>query len=513
MKRPLQLKENGSVLITTMMAVTILTLICATSLYVTSQNLTAGMQVASWQQALSAAESGVDRGIRALNSNDWTNWRTAAYPSPAASYLLPTSEANMSPAPTPTATGPDSSHYNYFPSNLSTITMQGEGALTLSHWVTIDQAGMPATEDTSGKQWYRIRSTGMAGITGPSRVSMNRLDNDLRNTISLVYNRKGGSTLGPTRTIECIMSPVTTSIWVRGITAVNWFSLSGGMVIDSFNSTDPWKSTGGLYDVGKRQSHGDVATTNSTSSDFRNTSVYGNVAYSGPAIKNTTPGVTGQIATPGPATPAAVSAPSWSNGTYVSYGGGSPPFTTTAAANKAFIKVNGDFTVPGGTTLALVAGKDSSNNPITNITIWVTGKLTTSGSGFISQDPAVKITWYVGKDITVSGSSYQNSSGQAANLTINAYGPSNSKLTISGSAAFVGAINAPNYSATISGGGDFSGALIANNVTMSGGSNFHYDEALNGGNSAVIGNYAFASWFEDNSDPQRKDSGRNTIIY
>jgi len=108
----------------------------------------------------------------------------------------------------------------------------------------------------------------------------------------------------------------------------------------------------------------------------------------------------------------------------------------------------------------------------------------------------------VGKDITVSGTSYNNIGGQAADLTIYAYGPSGSKVTVSsGSANFVGAIDAPNYDTTISGGADYVGALISNTLTMSGGSSFHYDESLNKGGSSTGGNYAFASWFEDNSDP------------
>src|SRR6266446_5872116 len=64
--------ERGSVLLVALLTITILTLICATSLYVTSQNANAGMQTASWQQALTGAESGVDQAIRALNTSSWS---------------------------------------------------------------------------------------------------------------------------------------------------------------------------------------------------------------------------------------------------------------------------------------------------------------------------------------------------------------------------------------------------------------------------------------------------------
>ena len=58
MKANQTVNENGSVLVTTMMTMTILAMICATSLYIAAQNSGTGMQTAGWQQALTAAESG-----------------------------------------------------------------------------------------------------------------------------------------------------------------------------------------------------------------------------------------------------------------------------------------------------------------------------------------------------------------------------------------------------------------------------------------------------------------------
>ena len=67
----------------------------------------------------------------------------------------------------------------------------------------------------------------------------------------------------------------------------------------------------------------------------------------------------------------------------------------------------------------------------------------------------------------------------------------------------LGIVNAPGYDATISGSGSYIGALIADTLTISGSASFHYDEALSDGASSAVGNYSFASWFEDNSDPAR----------
>ena len=202
--------EQGTVLITALMTITILTLLSATSLYIVSQNQTTGTQTASWHQSLGAAESGVDQAIAALNTDNWANWRAATYATPS-QYGLPASEpspaSSFSAAPTSTA-GPDSSHYYFLPSTALQQTMAGEGALTTQAWVTVDTAGMSASQDGNGQQRYRIRSTGKSLVVGPARASMNRLDAELRNTISTNFSRKGEATTGPTRTIEVIMSPL-----------------------------------------------------------------------------------------------------------------------------------------------------------------------------------------------------------------------------------------------------------------------------------------------------------------
>jgi hypothetical protein len=492
MKRNFSRKDQASVLITALLTITILTMICATSLYVTSQTANAGMQTASWHQSLTGAESGVDAAVRALNTGIWTDWKTVN------SSTLPTVEPT--PGGTDAAVRPSSTQYNWLPSSALTVSFPGsEGATSISSWVTIDTAGMSAAQDTNGKQWYRVRATGQAAVSGPARVSANKLDNALRNTIGLKFNRKGGSVLGPTRTIEVIMQALTTSDWGRGLTLKNWLSMSGGGTLDSFDSSSPFKSTSHLFDAAKRQNHGDIGMNNSSGSDLRGTYVYGNLSYSGPAVKNTSH-VQGTISTPFSVAIPGTSAPSgWAS--YTTYSSGNPG--TLAAGSKTaptYYKINGDVTVSGGQTLLV---QQYDNNADNQIYVWVSGKLTTSGNGVISQDTNVKITWYVGGEITVSGDSYNNKSGYASNVAIVGYG-NNKKATISGDGDFIGTLDAPGYDVTVSGSGSFIGALIADTLTISGGAGLHYDESLgNGGAGSPVGNYAFASWFEDNSDTAR----------
>jgi hypothetical protein len=534
MKQNQFIRERGTVLITALLTITIMTLICATSLLVTSQNTNSGMQVASWQQALSAAESGIDAAIRALNDDGqtgaWTNWVSVSQTVSSGTYVLPTVEptAQTSPAATAKPNVSPSAKYNYLPSTALQITFPGgtEGPSTGSAWVVMDTAGMQTSQDTNHKQWYRIRSTGLANLNGVNgqplvitqRIGNNRLDNDLRNTLALKFNRKTASSaqLGPTRTLEVIMQPLAAGGWARGITLKTWISMSGSGVIDSYDSGSSSKSTNHLYDSSKRQSHGDVGTLNTAGkSDLRSTYVYGNLSYSGATVKNTT-NVKGTISSPFSVAIPQPTPPTWTPTTTYTGGGSNPPnggtFNAGTAAAPAYIKVNGDLVISSsGNPLHIVQNNSSNTNNY--IYVWVTGKLTTQGSGYIAQDAPVNVVWYVGGDITISGTSYQNASGYASMNSIVGYG-TNNKLTVSGSADFVGTFNTPGYAATVSGGGSVNGALIANTLTISGGSGFHYDEALGGtGGSLTIGNFAYASWFEDNSDPNRKDGNGNYIIY
>ena len=253
--------------------------------------------------------------------------------------------------------------------------------------------------------------------------------------------------------------------------------MSGSASVDSFDSSDSSKSTNGLYDPLKRQIHGNICTDNSTSSDLRNTFVYGDLHFSGPVIKNTG-NVQGTISTPFFAPIPPTSDPSWATGSFTQYtGGGNPPALGFVASgsqtNPTKIKVDGDFTVPGGKSFRI----SSSSGSDSYLVVWVTGKFTTSGSG-MTQEANVHVTWIVDKDITTSGDSYNNRSGRAGNTAF--VGVGIGKATVSGGSNFIGTIDAPARDVTISGTGAYSGGVTASTLTISGGGALHYDEALTG---------------------------------
>jgi len=74
MKRQSGQHEDGSILMMGLITITILTLICATSLYVTSQDANATRRPPVEQQAMAGAEAAVDQAMNGLNTGTWTGW-------------------------------------------------------------------------------------------------------------------------------------------------------------------------------------------------------------------------------------------------------------------------------------------------------------------------------------------------------------------------------------------------------------------------------------------------------
>jgi hypothetical protein len=500
--------EQGSVLMMVLITISILTFICATSLYVLSQNAHATTQTTSWQQSMSGAEAAVDMAMKALNANEWGGWY------PVAAAALPSGRPSPSATPFPSgySTKPGANQYYYYSSS---FPLQGEASNGVTMWVTVDDGSIAPTSSnfSYNGQSYRIRGAAAVGAPGPVLVSNNRLDNDLRK-ISLRWDRLSSSGSGAVansqavRRIEAVAQPVLSNDnWPRGITLQNWISMSGSSTV-----------------------YCDIGTANSRNSDLRNMYVYGDVQYSGPAIRNTSH-VQGTISTPfnvsfiTPANPDTNNwatadtlqqyseaerrnLPVYTNGNYTPYtgGGGLPrdaqghPVTSFTASGSSgsptLIKVNGDFTVSGGGNFNILS---SGGGAPKYLVIWVAGKFTLSGGSSLTQNSGAMVTWIVDRDFTISGGSYNNQGSSAENFETIGVGANN--VTISSSSAFMGTINAPGSDATISGSGNYTGAVIANTLTLSGSGRFSFDGTLRGNNGPA--NYSYASWFEDNSDPAR----------
>jgi hypothetical protein len=164
-----------------------------------------------------------------------------------------------------------------------------------------------------------------------------------------------------------------------------------------------------------------------------------------------------------------------------------PPIDTDVVYNsdgtvKAGLKNYSSWTKSGN------ASVDSGGNvvignggklTIPDGTYWVNSiKITNNGTLAVSG----KVTLYVAHKVDGTGGSILNESGIPGNLLILGLGdesknPSDS-ISISAKNGLYAAIYAPKEGLTVQGGGSFYGAVVGKSVKDTGGSAFHFDEAL-----------------------------------
>ncbi len=286
-----------------------------------------------------------------------------------------------------------------------------------------------------------------------------------------------------------------------GIMSKSTINLNGNnMYADSFDSTDPAKSTGGQYDATKKQPNGNVATNSEliNSLNIGNADIYG-YAYTGPS-GTVTMGPNGSV---GP--------------TFVS-----GDRATTVAAGTANGWIRNDFdvdvpdatlptglagapTVPGGTinNNMTIAGGDwqassislAANRTLTitgTVRLYVTGNTSITGNGRISISPGARLEVYCGGSISLAGNGVVNNNRAEDNQW---HGLSTcASASIAGNGSFVGTLYAPNAALSVGGNGEVQGAVVANSITFSGNANLHYDESLQ--NVTGSTGYTVVSWQE-----------------
>jgi len=220
--------------------------------------------------------------------------------------------------------------------------------------------------------------------------------------------------------LEILAEPRRISPFTRMLLLNQKFTMNGSGEIDSFDSSDPTKSTNKLYDVAKRQANGDVGVNDTQGlSDLKGSVIRGDVAYSGPAIADTG-GVQGTVTTPFSDPTDVVPTPTWTtfNATPTIINN-TVTLTGSTQASPARYKVS-SVDLSGGKTLTLAphaVGQESY------VEIWVTGDFATSGTGQILQQPGVHVTYHIKGNVDVTGSSFVNQSNVAANCVVNCINP------------------------------------------------------------------------------------------
>jgi hypothetical protein len=493
--------EKGSIMVVVLMTFTVISMIVAGVLFNTMNSYRSVVQVTSWQEALLAAEAGADLGMNELRKS------ISAQSSSFSGWTLVSSNGTPveNPRSGPPLTGESRSYI------APTLNRGGEGNQNLDTMVTVDAPAQLV--DTSGRQWFRIRATGTAYLTGGALINAADKRDHILRKLSFVKDRKTNlAVTAPkaSRYIELIARPTAFegALVAKGLVHLNDRRVN----TDSFDSSDPAKSTNGNYPSGepsKIQKNGDVAT-NGQIIEAGSAYVWGD-CHTNAGVVTGAANVTGEQRTDFYQDLFPIKTPEWT-----SISPNPSPITSTNTINNQ----NVTLTAASGSTEANPTRYKLNSITLTGqhsvvigpavangtgfVEIWVTGDITTSGLGEVVLQPGVKARFYVAGNMSVSGNGFINSgsSARAANLQVLGIQPPAGQvrtMSFAGNGAMTGVIYAPDHDVSLSGGGSsgaYVGSIVGKTVFMNGNSDIHYDEALSG--DGYVTDYKVASWFEDN---------------
>ena len=438
-------------------------------------------QTATWQEALLAAEGGIDLAVNEMRKelydpeNAWADW---------------------SGTPEETGGGGSTGTGMYYTSKV--LLREGEGGQRSYAKISVEAPEFLV--DATGEQWFRVRSLGVANVPGGAVAAGDKIDLRLRK-FDLITDRRTGERVQPqaTRLIEAIVKPVGTfRLALFGVKTIDMNNHN--IVIDSYDSRDTTKSTNKFYDVAKRQKKGNIAT-NGTLISAGSAHVYGDAATNGGTVLNSS-NVTGEIrddfyqelfTVTRPDVLTDVGSPNTINGSTI---------IDAKAADPAQLTVS-QINLSGQQILRIRGAADEST---TYAQIVVNGSISTSGQSQIIIDPGVKLRIFVAGDVDIGGNGVINTNSP---LNFQLYGldrPTNpdgspinpGSLKIAGNGGFRGTLYAPAYNVKMVGGGNSDsifGSFVGWTVGMTGVQAVHYDEALADG--GLISDYKIVSWFED----------------
>jgi len=270
---------------------------------------------------------------------------------------------------------------------------------------------------------------------------------------------------------------------------------------DSYDSTDPAKSTGALYDPSKRFPNGDVASNDTVTNSVAigNADIYG-LAATGPN-GTITMGAQGSV---GPTfnsseratTVAEAIAKGWIRNDFqvdipdVQLPSGATSWTSLGTLNSDRTLTAGDYWVDRVSCSA----KEVITITGGRVRLYVSGDFSMSAQSLLVIEPGASVEVYCGGSVTLTGNGVINNSSQPVKCQFFGLSTSTS-WSVNGNGQWVGTIYAPQANMALTGGGargDMSGAIVAKNITLNGQVQFHYDESLR--TSGPTASYNVASW-------------------
>ncbi len=491
MNLPSRPSQSGSALLISLFVITILSLLLGGVLIQIRVNANTLNQAISWQQALVAAEAGVQQAAAQVQAQ-----------------FVPLLNLNTPPDLTGTQSN--------IPAVSGTLTNSGEGNVSATFGYVL--SGTKGSKGTS----FRVLSTGTAQVAGTKFVGHDGRDAVLRKLTftsnACFATRQIEAWFAPDRSAECgLVTNGTISMNNHNITVDSFDSSSynnadptlrrsepnkgPNAIIGYYNSKAINNSNGGV--MGQDYFYADIGT-NGQLITAGGAYIYGDAMTNG-GVATGTVHVSGSIyndfyqllapVKPPTETFQAITMPN--KGTTL-LGGTKDSPTRYKVDSVSVTGNNAKLTFDFGTVTSGTATDPNKNY----IELYITGNFNTkgggNGDGSIVINSGVNVKIYVGGNIGLGGNGIANNNGSASSLSILGITPPAGVIRTAdfgGTSTFYGTVYAPGYDITLGGTPTYIGSMIGKSATLVGNVAIRYDEALNG--KLPISRYKIVSWFEN----------------
>ena len=510
---PISAPTGGSTLVPALFTVTVFSLVAANVLLSVSSRYNSAYRSASWNEALTTAEAGVDAMAAQISRVvpsvvPGVSDLGPGYSQPSPSLLGDLqigadgtiTSRSVTVGPLKDATLLSVATLDFYHGGEGSSHQQAVVAVQLKLLSALLPNGTPTVQDTLQKTLdsvksvinrndlplLRLVSTGTVDVPGGRVAGPSRQDNDLWRVALFTDPNTHATVSQPqvSRRIEMYLRPVFA--FDSAVASNDWIQAANpGTIFDSFNSASPLASTDGKYNSLKRTANATVRANGAAVS--LGGKVYGNVNTNGGNIAQDSH-VTGKVNNASYCPLPIVTAPTW-NGDPLSPS--SITGSTSLAAGTVLLPSRYRFNGITG-SLHITRGLLGTG---TNVEIFVDGNVT----GSIEVDPGITAKLYVSGSLTTNASQLKNGTGIAANLQI--YGVPSSTggsplIFVSLDAPLCAAIYAPLHRIGFKGSGDVSGAAVGGTVAATDELRLHYDESLAYAGGIPLVRYQAASWKE-----------------
>ncbi len=469
-----------------MLMTAVLAGVAASLLLITSNRYQTSFQSASWQESIIGAESGVDLAMNELRKRvtqgpsasfqlNWTTATAAGKPFPNYGHAFPASSSHPYTLATHLGEGNTTVQARVF------VDVPGASTSPLSNFAIppadavasyLSQLDNPNLQDSDGVDrsnwWYRIRSLGVSGVSGPTRPGIDRRDNQMRRLSFFTDWRTGQAVSSPqtARLVQALVKPVTG--FRNALMADKWINLNDqNVLVDSYDSSK------GIYSASINHGNQGNIATNGQLINANHAQVNGGASTNDGSVKNADK-VTGQQSsnfyqeltpyTNGMLNPAWSATPN--GGTLVS----DATYTaSTDPGNPTRVHLNGIALPDGGHTIHIAAPPTPPSAPAppapkgsppgttatttSYLKVFIDGDMVTNGTSAIEVDSGVNVIIYLTGNVSLSGDGLVNDSQVASHVLINGIQPPANpdgtlpgrSVTISTDQDFEGVIYAPNH--------------------------------------------------------------------